>query len=158
MNSWRAGFAAFLFLSASPALLAESSAPAGIPSVEAVWMKAMRANDLEGVLACYDRDAVLWTINEAEARGEKAIRTSYADFLSANMVRSVEVSNAGHRTAGNWAAGWGNFKLTIAPKAGGKPVTITGRFTEVVEKKNGRWVYVVDHASADPAPVAAPAK
>jgi hypothetical protein len=37
----------------------------------------------------------------------------------------------------------------------GAAVVRTGRFTEVAKKRDGRWVYVVDHASADAAPAAA---
>ena len=32
---------------------------------------------------------------------------------------------------------------------------MSGRFSEVAEKRNGRWVYVLDHASAEPAAAAA---
>jgi hypothetical protein len=35
---------------------------------------------------------------------------------------------------------------------------MAGRYTDVQEKRNGRWVYVVDHASAEPEPAPAPAK
>ena len=139
------------------ALLAASPSPAappagGAPAVELAWTKAVLAGDLEAVVALYGPDAVLWTIEEKEARGIEAIRASYAALLSANVIQSVVFSHTGHRTSGSWSAGWGNFSLTLAPKAGGAPITMTGRFTEVVEKKNGRWRYVVDHASADPAP------
>jgi len=39
----------------------------------------------------------------------------------------------------------------------GKVTTIKGRYTDVQEKRHGRWVYINDHASAEPAP-AAPGK
>jgi ketosteroid isomerase-like protein len=87
--------------------------------------------------------------------GRRAIRASYAALLSANVVRKAEISNAAHPTAGAWGAGWGNFSFTLAPKSGGAPITIKSRFTEVVEKKDGRWRCLVDHASADPAVAAA---
>jgi hypothetical protein len=38
----------------------------------------------------------------------------------------------------------------MVPKAGGDPVTLHGRFTDVAAKRNGRWVYIVDHASEEP--------
>ena len=47
---------------------------------------------------------------------------------------------------------WGRFSLTLVPKAGGDPVVMTGRFTEAAERRAGTWVYIVDHASAEPAP------
>ncbi len=59
-----------------------------------------------------------------------------------------------HETMGNRTVSWGTFSMTLVPKALGKPVTATGRFTEVTEKRGGKWVYVVDHAPRDPMPAA----
>jgi ketosteroid isomerase-like protein len=50
--------------------------------------------------------------------------------------------------------------MTVEPKAGGAAQTMEGRFTSVAVRKGGKWMYVVDHASAPmppPAPAAAPA-
>ena len=33
-----------------------------------------------------------------------------------------------------------------------------GRFTAMAKRIGGKWLYVADHASADPPPPAAPAK
>lgn len=132
-------------------LLAAPAAPSGGPAeVEAAWMKAMKANDLEGVVACYAADAVLWMSGEAEVDGIDAIRTTYAGMLRENTVKDVRVSGGHTRLSGNIGAGWGRYSLTLSPKAGGPDVVMNGRFTEVVEKRNGKWLYVADHASDDP--------
>jgi uncharacterized protein (TIGR02246 family) len=132
-------------------VLAASAAPAdGAARVEAAWMKAMKANDLEAIVACYAPDATLWVSGEAEADGIAAIRAAYAGMLRGNTVKDVAFSGGRHRLSGSLAAGWGRYTLTLAPKTGGPDVVLHGRFTEVVEKRNGKWLYVADHASDDP--------
>ena len=53
------------------------------------------------------------------------------------------------------AAGSGRWKLTI-PAAKGPASVIEGRYTDVKAQKDGKWVYIVDHASVPlPPPPAA---
>jgi uncharacterized protein (TIGR02246 family) len=137
-------------------LLAAPASADGAARVEAAWTKAMLANDLDAVVACYAPDAVLWVSGEPEADGIAAIRGAYAAMLRENTVKDVRVSGSHTRLSGSLAAGWGRYTLTLAPKAGGPDVVTHGRFTEVVEKRNGKWLYLADHASDDPP--AAPAR
>ena len=130
------------------------AAETGAQSVDSSWVKAMKANDLEAVLKTYAPDAVVWLPQAKEARGEKAIRAAYEGLLSANTVKDVVLSETGYRTMGKASVGWGKFSLTLAPKAGDSPVVMTGRFTEIAERRGGRWVYIVDHASTVPPPAA----
>ena len=123
----------------------------GVAGVDAAWLKAMKANDVEGVLKCYASDAILWFPAAPVARGAKEIRAAYEGLLGANTVKDVAISDAKYRTSGKTSTGWGQFSMTLVPKAGGNPSTMTGRFTAVAERRDGRWVYIVDHASADPA-------
>jgi ketosteroid isomerase-like protein len=126
----------------------------GSKAVDAAWMKAMKANDLEAVVACYASDAVLWLPDAPEARGTKAIRDVYAGYFNAYTVSDAALTNASYQTSGDLSTAWGNFKLTLAPKAGGSPVVLTGRFTSVSKKSGGKWAYVADQASNDPPPPA----
>lgn len=140
----------FLFLFAFA--LSGLAADIGAKSVDAAWMKAMKANDLEAVLACYAPDAVVWLPGSPEASGEKAIRAAYQGLFDANTVQDATVTDTHYKTSGSLSAGWGRFTLTLAPKSGGAPVSMKGRFTETAERRRGRWVYLADHASAEPPP------
>ncbi len=124
----------------------------GVKSTDAAWTKAVKANDLEAVMACYAQDAVAWLPNEPEAVGHAAIRAAYEGLMSANTVKDVVLTPVNAKTSGDMSTGWGHFTMTLAPKAGGEPMTMKGRYLAAAEKRNGRWVYVVDHASAEPAP------
>lgn len=121
-------------------------------SVGAAWVKAMKANDLDAVSGLYADDAVAWFPDENEHKGSAAIRESYKDWLAnytivdATLMNSHHLGDASHRT------NWGNFSLTMKQKSDGKTITLTGRYTDVEEKRNGKWLYIADHASADPPP------
>ena len=129
-----------------------TAAPAGAQAVDEAWRKAITANDLNAIMALYAEDAVMWLPDAPEAKGREAIRKAYADLLAANTVTGATFANTHYQTSGKLSAGWGNFTLTLSPKAGGNPVTLSGRFSVIAKNEGGTWVYVVDHASAHPAP------
>ena len=140
---------AFFVAQPSPA------ADKGAAAVDEAWVKAMKANDVESVMKCYAPDATAWLPNAPAAVGEKAIRSTYEGLLGANTVKDASLSDVREKTTRGGAVRWGKFSMTLAPKSGGDPITMKGRFSEVLESRNGRWVYVLDHASAEPAPPAA---
>ena len=141
---------------------ARAAAEDGAKQVDTAWLKAIKANDLNGLVACYAPDAVLWLPDAPEAKGEKAIRAAYAGLLGANTVVDASISNAvyntaGHDTAGEISTSWGNFTLVLKPKAGGANVVMKGRFLSASKPEGGRWRYIADHASVEPPPPTAPA-
>jgi ketosteroid isomerase-like protein len=87
-----------------------------------------------------------------EASGQQAIRAAYQGLFAANTVQDATITDTHYKTSRTVSAGWGRFTLTLAPKSGGAPVTMKGRFTDVAERRGGRWVYLADHASAEPPP------
>jgi len=119
-------------------------------AVDAAWVKAMKANDLDAIVKCYAPDAVAWLPGMREARGTAAIRAAYQGLLSANTVKDAALSDTKYKTAGNLAAGWGKYSITLVSKTDGKTTMMTGRFNEILERRAGKWAYIVDHASAEP--------
>lgn len=134
-----------------------AAAQEGAKGVDAAWLKAIKANDVEAIVACYAPDAVLWLPGAPEARGTKAIRDVYAGLLSSSTVADVSILNATYETSGDLSAAWGNFTLTLQPKSGGSPTVLKGRFASASKKIGGKWAYVADLASDDPPPPAPPA-
>jgi len=123
----------------------------GIEGLDQAWRQAMTANDLNAIVACYAKDAVLWAPDAAPAKGEEAIRKSYSDLLAANTVTNASLTNTHYQMCGDLSIGWGEFTLSFSPKSGANPTILSGRFTAVAKKEGGKWRYVVDHASANPA-------
>jgi uncharacterized protein (TIGR02246 family) len=116
------------------------------------FAKAFNANDIEGIAALYADDAVMYPPDVPVAQGKAAIRQGYAGLLNNNKVSNFELFDAHHETMGNTAVGWGRWKMTLTPKAGGQPQQVSGRFTDIAKQVKGKWLYVADHASFDPAP------
>ena len=134
---------------------ARAFAEDGAKQVDEAWLKAVKANDLNALVACYAPDAVLWLPNTPEAKGEKAIRATYAALLGANTVVDASLQNAVYNTAGEISTSWGTFTLVLKPKAGGPNVVMQGRFLSASKREGGRWRYIADHASVEPPPAPA---
>jgi ketosteroid isomerase-like protein len=133
------------------------AADAGAAALDAAWVKAFKANDVEGLVACYAPDAVLGLPDMPQARGTEAIRATYKALLGANTAVDGSLINTTYKTSGDVSAGYGNYVLTLQPKSGGAQVVLKGRFIDVAKNANGKWAYVADLASNEPAPPA-PAK
>ncbi len=134
---------------------ARAAAEDGAKQVDEAWLKAMKANDVNALVACYAPDAVLWLPDAPEAKGEAAIRATYTGLLAANTVVDVSLQNAVYNTAGQIGTSWGTFTMVLKPKAGGPNVVMQGRFLSASKKEGGRWRYLADHASVEPPPPAA---
>lgn len=124
----------------------------GLMTIDRAWAKAMMANDPAACAALYAEDAVLVLPGTGPIRGRKAIEAAYAGWMTQVKVLDAAITQSEYRSAGNLSTGWGTWKVVSEPKGGGAPITETGSFTAVAAKKNGRWMYLSDHASADPAP------
>src|SRR5437667_12740017 len=85
------------------------AAEMGAQAVDAAWVKAMKANDVDAIMKCYAPDAVAWLPGMSEARGTTAIRAAYQSVLSANTVKDAALSEVKYKTTGNLAAGWGTY-------------------------------------------------
>jgi uncharacterized protein (TIGR02246 family) len=144
-----------LLFAALPLSVTSAPATSGAETVDQAWTKAVMAGDLNAVMALYAKDAIMWLPGAPEAKGTEAIRKSYTEFFAANTVTRASFANAHYQSGGNFSVGWGDFTLVLKPKKGGDSVTLSGRFSVIATKENGKWVYLVDHASM-PAPPAKP--
>jgi len=142
-------------------VLAAASATAadpGISDLDKAWTKAMLANDVAAVGALYAPDAVMYPPDAMESKGREAIQKGYADLLGGLRVLETKLTPAGNETHGDTQIGWGRWALKMAPKTGGDPVLMEGRYMAVARKIGGKWLYVADHASSPLPPPPEPAK
>jgi len=144
-----------LVITAGSAFAAEPAATKhGLMTVDNAWVKAMLSNDAAACAALYADDAVLVLPGSGAIKGKNAILEAYAGWFKDVKVTDAAVMDSHYRSAGKVSAGWGSWKVTTVPKAGGAPTTEIGTFCAVAVETNGVWKYVADHASADPAPPA----
>jgi len=76
-------------------------------------------------------------------------------MLSAVVINDASI-DAQYQTSGDMSVGFGKATLTMTPKAGGSPQIMSVRVTAVARKIGGKWLYVVDHASAPMPPTPPP--
>lgn len=153
-NLARALAGATLLLAATAQAASDATTRDFPDSVGAAWVKAVKAGDLDGVVGLYADDAIAWFPDEAEHRGSAAIRASYKSLFDTYTVVDAALSDSHHLGDGRHRTNWGIFTLSLKQKSDGKPIAMKGRYTDVQEKRGGHWVYINDHASAEPAPPA----
>ena len=125
----------------------------GAKVVDDAFTKAFIANDLAAIVALYAPDAKLYPPDAVVATAA-GIRESYAGLFANLTVKDFKMVDAAYETSGTLSVGSGRFTMTAVPKKGGAPVTLEGRFTSVAKKIGGKWLYISDHASFNPAPPA----
>ena len=142
-------------------LFAVSVFAQGIKDLDAAWVKAAKAGDVEGLVKLYAPTAVTYMPDEMKAKGTDEIRASFQKFLGSSTVTEMTLSPEFDTTSGNLAASSGTFSMTVTPKGGGAAQTMQGRYSSIAVRKGGKWMYVSDHASvpipAEPAAAPAPA-
>jgi uncharacterized protein (TIGR02246 family) len=132
----------FLFLFAASTFAAQN----GLNAAGTAFQKAVNAGDVDGIVALYRDDAVSYPPDSMVAKGKNAIRKTWTD-LFAQYTAKLELINGSYEDHGDVSTAWGQFSMTLTPKAGGEPMKIEGRYSDTSIKEKGKWVYIVDHAS-----------
>jgi uncharacterized protein (TIGR02246 family) len=115
------------------------------------FIAAMQAGDAEAVSMCYAEDAILWFPGGPMAKGRAAIRDGFAGYLANGTVKDVQLNAIGGEAVGDARVAWGTYAITIEDKATHAVTVERGRYTDVQKKIDGRWQYIVDHPSDEPA-------
>jgi uncharacterized protein (TIGR02246 family) len=138
--------------------------PVGTQSIEqalrdldAKWLKAAAAKDVERTIAFYSDDAVVLPPNETSATTKETIRSSWKARLgSPGLVISWQPTKVQVGKAGEMAWVSGTYEVTMND-ASGKPTNDRGKYLEIWEKQtDGNWKCAAEMWNSDLA-VAAPA-
>jgi uncharacterized protein (TIGR02246 family) len=121
---------------------------AGAKALDAAFVDAFNKGDVEAMTSLYwnSPDVVTFPPGELVARGIDAIKASYAQMAATMKGAKLEMTEVHYIPAGDVVIGWGLWKLTM-PGPEGKSVEVAGRYTDVKAERDGKWVYLIDHAS-----------
>jgi uncharacterized protein (TIGR02246 family) len=120
----------------------------GAKLLDAAFAQAMNANNVDGIVALYAPNAIVYPPDAMQTVGRDAIRAMFTAFFAANTVKGFHTMGATYETHGDISLGWGRWMMTVTPKAGGAEMNMEGRFTEIAKKSpDGKWFLVVDHGS-----------
>ena len=109
--------------------------------LHSAFQDAFNRHDLESIIALYEPDAVLASL-EGHAHGTEAIRERYRDFLA--MHPTINIKTLGVTLAGDLAMLHGKWTLQ-GTGPDDRPIRREGRNTETVRRQpDGRWLFVID--------------
>ena len=110
--------------------------------------KAFNSCDIPAVLELYENNAVLIWPGEGEVANGKASIAKVIKSVCAEAAKSSlkQVSSDSHAIGKGYIINVGMWDDTM-PGPDGKPITARVRTTELLHKSNGKWRYMVDHAS-----------
>ena len=79
-----------------------------------------------------------------------AIANPFRILRGSNRISTLTPNVYTVETHGDTGIAWGQFKLLAEPVAGGDPVEMLGRYTDVSRNVDGSWLYILDHVSMVP--------
>lgn len=110
------------------------------------WVRAVEAGDIESIAGMNGPKTVAYVPNAMVVIGTDAIVPGYADMFEKYRAK-VKIKDAQYIDSAGLVHSWGLYSLTLTPKAGGDAITMEGRFSDIATMVNGRWQYILDHAS-----------
>jgi ketosteroid isomerase-like protein len=123
------------------------------------FLDAFNKGDLDALTATYwnNPKLVSFAPDGMGTTGWDAARAGITEMFTAMPGAKLEFLTRHNDVHGNLVLGWGTFRMTI-PTPGG-PQVMEGRYTDAKMMHDGKWVYVMDHASVPlPPPPPEPVK
>lgn len=125
-------------------------------ALDKAFIAAFNSGNAEAVSALYwnSPDAVQMPPDLLIARGIAGIREANIASVKSMVGGKLELTESHQIPFQDVVVGWGLWHFTM-PVPEGAPVEMVGRYTDVKAKRDGKWVYIVDHASVSvpPAPM-----
>ncbi len=137
----------------APAAPDAAAMVAGANAVDSAFQAAFNAGDIDAVMATYwnSPDLVFISLDGVGSTGAESVRADMAGLFASMPGATVEFINPHNVAEGSVVLGWGGFRITM-PGDGG---VVTGRYSDVKAMRDGKWVYLMDHASVPLPPPAA---
>ena len=153
MNSVRKIAVCLLAAGLLPAFAAAETADemiAAAKALDAAFMSGFNAGDAEAVSALYwhSPDVVSFQPDSMIQRGWDEIHAGYVEGLK-HMAKGtkLELTEGHYSVVGDVVLTWGLWTFTV-PGPDGKSIEVKGRYTDVKAMRDGKLVFIVDHASA----------
>ena len=82
-----------------------------------------------------------------ETRGWEETKATFGEEFANAPEFVLELTESNNVVVGDAVLGYGKWRFTISiPDA--DPMILEGRYSDVKAKRDGKWVYILDHASA----------
>ncbi len=117
-------------------------------AVQGCWAHFANEN-LDAALACHHKDFSGWLYGEPVPRDLNTTRTMVPYFFETRNTRAYELRPIAIRVHGNVAV-IHYFYTEIQQLADGSENIEQGRWTDIMLKQDGKWVWIADHGGPRP--------
>jgi uncharacterized protein (TIGR02246 family) len=113
------------------------------------FIEAYNKGDVDAIMTLYwnSPDLISYPPGALELRGWQAVKEAMAQTFVQAPGGILKITEGNHQVAGDVVLSWGKWTFTM-PMPGGSSMEMTGRFSDVKTERDGKWVYIMDHASA----------
>lgn len=131
---------------------------AAAETLDQKFFEAFNKGDADAMMALYwnSPKLVLIAPDGMVTTGWDAAKASSVEMMKAMPGAKIEVTSKHNDVHGDVVLGWGTWKMTIPTPVG--PQVVEGRYTDAKMLHDGKWVYVMDHASVPVPPAPEPVK
>jgi uncharacterized protein (TIGR02246 family) len=144
---------AMVFLSVACVTSGGAMRPADRAAAEELgrrFTEAMSRKDLDGAMSCFWNSPELIVVLFGNVqRGYDSVRSGIAAMFEQNETVKLTINEISYVPAGNMIMAVGTATYDLKPK-GGPAMQLVERWTDLEQKIDGRWVYVLDHATMVP--------
>jgi ketosteroid isomerase-like protein len=121
------------------------------------FREAFNKADVDALMATYwnSPDLVSFGPDGFGLKGWDANKAGTAEMFKAMPGATLEFTATHNNAQGDVVLGWGTWKLTIPAQP--TPQVLEGRYSDVKAERDGKWVFLMDHASVPLPPPPAPA-
>lgn len=112
------------------------------------FFDAYNNKDLETIKELYwnSPDLVSYPPGEMELKGYDAVIESFRKDFEDNFDGRIEIISLVNRPIGDVVYGTGTWRF-IMQAPDGSEIEIEGRYLDIKAERDGKWVYIADHAS-----------
>jgi len=112
--------------------------------------EAIGRKDLDATMACFWNDPDLAVVLGGNVyRGSDAVRDAMRELFDRNESITLEVNEITYHSSGDGVIGVGTATYDLKPSGGPRRLVVE-RWSDLRRKIDGRWVYVLDHATVMP--------
>ncbi|HEY7472421.1 MAG TPA: SgcJ/EcaC family oxidoreductase [Gemmatimonadota bacterium] len=113
------------------------------------WEAAALAGDAAALTALYTDDAIIMPPNAAQAEGSAAIQAAFTEMLAATPFTAIEIVTDGVEVSASGDMAWAHGSYTSTNTVAGEPYEDTGKWANVSENRDGKWLLVIDIWNSD---------
>lgn len=112
------------------------------------FLEAYNNGDVDALMDTYwnSPELVSYPPDALVLRGWQNVKVAAEETFKQMKGAKLELTEMNNKAVGDVVLGWGKWRIQMT-MPGGEVMTLIGRYSDVKAKRDGKWVYIIDHAS-----------